>query len=236
MNPRKRTARLAGLLLLLGGITTPFSLLYLPKKLIVAGDATATANNVRAFETVLRIAITCDLVGVILFTLAVLSLYRLFKDVDNRLALYMIVLWIVTVPITFINELNRIAALILVSGASFLSAFTPGQTDALATLLLKVFGQGIIVNQIFWGLWLVPFGILVHRSRFIPRVLGFPLIIAGSAYVTASFTELLSPDYARLVTGWLLMLGIGEAPILIWLLVKGVRDQPTAEVSPPSST
>ncbi|HLB36666.1 MAG TPA: DUF4386 domain-containing protein [Gemmatimonadales bacterium] len=230
MNPRKRTARLAGLLLLLGGITSPFSLIYLPKKLIVAGDATATANNVRAFEKVLRIAITCDLIGVVLFTLGVLSLYRLFKDVDNQQALYMIVLWVVTVPITFINELNRIGALILVSGASFLSAFTSGQTDALVMLLLKVFGQGTIVNQIFWGLWLVPYGILVYKSRFIPRVLGLPLIIAGCAYVSASVTELLSPHYARLVTGWLLMLGIGELPILIWLLVKGVRDQSTAEV------
>ena len=231
MHPRKRTARLAGLLLLLGGITTPFSLIYLPKKLIVAGDATATANNVRAFETVLRIAITCDLVGVILFTLAVLTLHRLLKDVDNQQAVYMVVLWVVTVPITFINELNRIGALTLVSGASFLSAFTPGQTDALAMVLLKVFGQGIIVNQIFWGLWLVPYGILVYKSRFIPRVLGVFLIIAGIAYVSASATELLAPHYARLVTGWLLMLGIGEAPILVWLLVKGVRDQPTAEAS-----
>lgn len=231
MNPRKRTARLAGWLLLLGGFTTPFSLIYLPTKLIVAGDATATANNVRAFEKVLRIAITCDLVGVILFTFGVLSLYRLFKDVDNRQALYMVVLWVVTVPITFINELNRLGALILVSGASYLSAFAPSQTDALAMLLLKAFGQGIIVNQIFWGLWLVPFGILVYKSHFIPRALGVALIIAGSAYVSASLTALLSPQYARLVTGWLLMLGIGEAPILIWLLVKGVRDQPTAEVS-----
>lgn len=231
MQPRKRTARLAGLLLLLGGITTPFSLIYLPKTLIVAGDATATANNVRAFETVLRIAITCDLVGVILFTLAVLTLYRLLEHVDNQLAVYMVVLWVVTVPITFINELNRIGALTLVSGASFLSAFTPGQTDALAMLLLRVFGQGIIVNQIFWGLWLVPYGILVYKSRFIPRVLGVFLIIAGIAYVSASVTELLSPLYARLVTGWLLMLGFGEAPILVWLLVKGVRDQPTAEAS-----
>jgi hypothetical protein len=231
MNPRKRTARRAGWLLLLGGITTPFSLIYLSKRLIVAGDATATASNVRAFEKLLRIAIACDLAGVILFTLGVLSLYRLFKDVDDQQALYMVVLWVVTVPITFINELNRIGALILVSGASFLSPFSPGQTDAVAMLLLKVFGQGIIVNQIFWGLWLVPYGILVYKSRFIPRALGVPLIIAGMAYVTASVTELLSPQYARLVTGWLLMLGIGELPILIWLLVKGVRDQSTAEVS-----
>lgn len=231
MNPLKRTARLAGLLLLLGGITTPFSLIYLPKKLIVAGDATATANNVRAFEEVIRIAITCDLVGVIIFTLGVLSLYRLLKDVDNQQAVYMVVLWVVTVPITFVNELNRIGALVLVSGASFLSAFTPGQTDALAMLLLKVFGQGIIVNQIFWGLWLVPYGILVYKSGFIPRVFGILLIISGSAYVSASVTELLSPHNARLVTGWLLMLGIGEAPILVWLLVKGVRNQPIVETS-----
>lgn len=231
MNPRKRTARLAGLLLLLGGITTPFSLIYLPKKLFVAGDATATANNVRAFEDVLRIAITCDLVGVIIFTLGVLSLYRLLKDVDNQQAVYMAVLWAVTVPITFVNELNRIGALILVSGASFLSAFTPGQTDALAMLLLKVFGQGIIVNQIFWGLWLLPYGILVYKSGFIPRIFGVLLVIAGSAYVSASVTELLLPHYAHLVTGWLLILGIGEAPILVWLLVKGVRTKPMVEAS-----
>lgn len=231
MNPRKRTARLAGWFLLFGGITSPFSLIYLPKKLIVAGDATATANNVRALEQTLRIAITCDLAGAILFTLGVLSLYRLFKDVNNQQAVSMVVLWVVSVPIMFLNELNRIGALILVSDTGFLSAFTPGQTDALAMLLLKVFGQGIIVNQIFWGLWLVPYGILVYKSCFIPRAFGVALIIAGSAYVAASVTELLSPHYARLVTGWLLMLGIGEAPILLWLLVKGVRDPSTAEES-----
>jgi hypothetical protein len=219
------------MLLLLGGITTPFSLIFLPMKLTVAGNATATADNVRAFEKVLRIAITCDLVGVILFSLGVLTLFRLFKDVDKQQALYMLVLWVVTVPITFVNELNRIGALALASGPSYLSAFTPDQADALAALLLKMFAHGIIVNQIFWGLWLVPFGLLVYKSGFIPRFLGIPLIIAGSAYVSASAMELLLPQYARFVTVWLLMLGIGEAPILIWLLVKGVKDQSTAEVS-----
>jgi hypothetical protein len=142
----------------------------------------------------------------------------------------MVILWLVAVPITFINSLNRLAALILVSGADFLSQVPQPQLDALASVFLRLYNQGNVMNQIFWGLWLLPFGILVYKSGFIPRILGVFLIIACSGYVISSVTTLLSPQYGRMISGWM-MLGpaLGELSIVNWLLIKGVRDQAPAE-------
>src|SRR5216684_7498084 len=199
MNSIKKQARLAGLLYLLASIPAPFGLIYVPGKLIVPGDATATADHVRASETLLRLGIASELIGFIIFIFVVLALYRLFKAVNEKHALAMAILLLVSIPISLLNVLNEIAALVLVSGADFLSAFEKGQLDALAYLFLRLHGQGFIVAQIFWGLWLFPFGMLVIRSGFIPRVLGVLLLIAGSAYVVTSFTSLLLPRYAHVV-------------------------------------
>jgi len=223
MRSPKRTARIAGLLYLLGGITAPFSLLYLPKALIVPGDPIATANKVRASELLLRIGIVCDLSTAIIFIFVALTLYRLLKDVDHQQAVLMVILWLVTVPITFVNALNRLAALMLVTGADFLSGFAQGQREGMAMLFLRLYNQGNIVNQIFWGLWLVPLGILIFKSGFIPRILGVLLIIGAFGYVASSTTTLLSPHYGRLISGWLMVLpALGELPMIFWLLVKGV--------------
>ena len=123
----------------------------------------------------------------------------------------------------FLNVLNEIAALILVSGANFLSAFEKGQRDALALLFLRLHGEGINVASIFWGLWLFPFGILVMRSGFIPRLLGVLLIIAGSAYLASSFASLLLPQYANLVGQIAIVFEVGELPIVLWLFITGLR-------------
>jgi hypothetical protein len=196
----------------------------------VPGDATATASKVRASELLLRIGIVCDLWAAIIFIFVALTLYRLLKDVDNQQAVLMVILWLVTVPITFVNALNRLAALMLVSGAGSSSGLAQGQADAMAMLFLRLYNQGNILNQIFWGLWLVPFGILVFKSGFIPRILGVFLIFAAFGYVASSATTLLSPRYGRIVSGWLMLLpAVGEVSIVLWLLVKGVRDQPTGE-------
>jgi len=106
---------------------------------------------------------------------------------------------LVSVPITFLNVLNEIAALILVSGAEFLSAFQKSQLDALALLFIRLHSDGVQIVAIFWGLWLFPFGILVIRSGFIPRILGILLFIAGSGYVASSFTTLVLPQYRNFV-------------------------------------
>src|SRR6266446_10811180 len=232
MKSIKKQARFAGLLYLLASIPAPFALIYVPNKLIVTGDATATANHVRASETLFRLGIASELLGFIIFIFVVLALYRLFKAVDKKHALAMAILLLISIPISLLNVLNEIAALILVSGADFLSVFETRQLDALAYLFLRLHGQGFVVTQIFWGLWLFPFGILVIRSGFIPRFLGVLLFIAGSGYVASSFTSLLLPPYAHLVDQFTMVLTAGELPIIFWLLIWGARDQPLDEQPP----
>src|SRR5437667_7740946 len=229
MNSTKKQARFAGLLYLLASLIGCFGLIYVPGKLIVRGDATATANHIRASETLFRLGIATELFGFTIFIFVVLALYRLFKGVNEKHALAMAILLLVSIPISLLNVLNDIAALILVSGADFLSVFDKGQLDALAYLFLRLHGQGFVVAQIFWGLWLFPFGILVIRSGFIPRVLGFLLFIAGFGYVASSLTSLLLPPYAHLVGQFAMVLEIGELPIIFWLLIWGAKDQPLDE-------
>ena len=133
MNSTQQQARVAGFLYLLLAAIAPIGLLYVPSKLIVSGNATATADNIRASEWLLRIGIASELIHQAIAVFLVLALYRLFKAVNETHAKQMVILGaLVSVPIVFINVLNEIAALVLVSGADFLSVFEKPQLDALA--------------------------------------------------------------------------------------------------------
>ena len=230
MSSIKRQARIAGLLYLLACIPAPFALIYVPGALIVPGDATATANHVRASETLLRLGIAGELISAAAFIFVVFALYRLFEGVNKQLASLMVTLFVVSVPISFLNVLNDVAALILARGADFLSVFDKGQLDALVLLFLRLHNYGLLVAQIFWGLWLIPFGLLVMRSGFIPRVLGIFLMIACLGYLASSFTPLLLPEYARLVSRFATVLELGELSVL-WLLIWGAKAQPLGKQS-----
>jgi hypothetical protein len=231
MQPTTRAARVAGLLYVLMGATAPFTLIYLPRKLIVPGNAAATASNVLASEMLFRIGIVAALISSVAFVFLVMALYRLLSGVNKSHASVMVVLVLVSVAIGFVNEVNNIAALILFRGADFLSVFDKPQLDALGMLFLRLRGQGLVVNEIFWGLWLFPFGLLVMRSGFIPRILGVLLIVNGFAYLVASLTSLLLPAYAGVVNQLLLIPETGELWVMLWLLIKGVRVQPLAAAS-----
>jgi Domain of unknown function (DUF4386) len=229
MNSTRKQARLAGLLYLLASIPAPFALIYVPNKLIVTGDATATANHIRASETLFRLGIVSELTGFILFIFVVLALYQLFKGVNEKHALAMAILLLISIPISLLNALNDIAALILLSGADFLSVFETRQLDALAYVFVRLHGQGFVVAQIFWGLWLFPFGILVIRSGFIPRFLGYLLFIAGFGNVASSVSWLLLPSYAPVIDRFTGVLTAAELPIIFWLLIWGAKEQPSRE-------
>ena len=226
MNSTKKAARFAGLLYLLMSIPAPLTLIYIPSTLIVSGDAAATASKIRASEWLFRLDIAGNLLGQTIFIFVGLALFELFRGVNRRLALVMLILVLVSVPIGFVNELNQIAALILLSGANFLSAFDPGQLNALLMLFLKLHGNGFLVVEVFWGLWLFPFGVLVYRSGFLPRILGVLLIPAGFAYLAVTTSHLLFPHYGDLVSRVATVLQLGELPIIFWLLIMGARDQP----------
>lgn len=224
----QQQARAAGRLYLLLALTAPMGLLYVPGKLIVSGNATATADNIRASEGLLRIGIASELIHQVIVVFLVLALYRLFRPVDEALAKQVVILGaLVSVPIMFVNVLNDVAALILVSGADFLSVFDKPQLDALAYLFLRLHSQGITVASVFWGLWLFPFGVLVIRSGFIPRVFGVLLMIAGAGYLASSFATLVLPRYAELVSKIAFPLEVAEVPIIFWLLICGAKTRPT---------
>ncbi|MCI0451265.1 MAG: DUF4386 domain-containing protein [Candidatus Latescibacteria bacterium] len=151
------------------GVTAPIGLMYVPGKLIVSGDATATADRIRASESLFRLGIAGELIPQVVGIFVALALYRLFKGVNKTLALQLLIFGsLVSVPITMLNVLNNVAALVVLSGVDFLSVFDQAQLDALAYLFIRLHGLGLDIASIFWGLWLFPFGLLVIRCGFIP--------------------------------------------------------------------
>jgi Domain of unknown function (DUF4386) len=233
MSSTKNPGRFAGLLYVLVSIPGAFALIYVPSKLIVGGNATATANNIAASETLFRLGIAGQLISQALFIFVALALYDLLKGVNQRHASLMLTLIVVSIPIAFLNELNAIAALVLVRGADFLSIFEKPQRDALAMLFVNLHSHGFDVVAIFWGLWLFPLGLLVYRSGFLPRILGVLLMVNCFTYLVNSFTSLLLPQYEHVVSLWMMPLQFGELLFMFWLLIKGANPKPL--VAPTSS-
>ena len=221
----KRRARLAGLLYCAWALPQAYAMMYGASKIIVRGDAAATFENVLAKEFAFRISIVSDLVGGIISVFLALVLYRLLKDVDEFAAKALVVFVVLQVPIVFILESFNITALTIAKG-EVLKTIDPVRAQEWVTLFLKVYRSGLGPLEMFWGLWLLPFGKLVYKSGFIPRILGVLLIIAGIAYITDSFAALLFPDIRPFIVRYLTVcFAAGELPIFFWLLIKGVRVQ-----------
>jgi hypothetical protein len=180
----------------------------------------ATANNIMASKSQFGIGFLSDLIHQVIFILYVLVLYKLLKPVSKNQASLMVILALVGIPIAMLNQLNHWAGLLLLSSADYLTAFEADQWGALVTLFLDLYDTGIHIAQIFWGLWLLPFGYLVFKSGFIPRILGVLLIIAGVGYMMDVATFFLLPTFdvtIGLFTWW------GELLIALWLLIKRVN-------------
>ena len=143
----------------------------------------------------------------------------MLKPVNRNIALHMVILFLVSVPIAMLNELNHVAVLILLSGAGYLSAFTAEQLQTLIFLFLDLHEVGIMIAYIFWGLWLFPLGYLVYKSGFLPKVLGILLMISCFGYLIDFFSFFFVPDFGvavNMFTGW------AELLLCLWLLIKGV--------------
>jgi hypothetical protein len=231
LNSTKMTAHRAGVLYFLFMIVAIFGEFFFPA-FMVPGDAAATARKITAAELTYRIGILTGFVTLVIFIFLVVSLYKLLKNVDRNLAILMVLLVSIGVAIALANLLNKFAPLVLLSGADYLSVFTKPQLDALALGFLRFHSNGVTVSTAFWGLWLFPFGILVIRSGFFPRILGILLLVAGFAYLTSSVTSIVLPDYRHVVSRVMMPLYFGEVPIIFWLLLKGARaPQPQAQSS-----
>jgi Domain of unknown function (DUF4386) len=236
MNSTRNPGRIAGFFYLLL-LAAPLRLIYIPSKLFVHGNATATADNIAAHETLFRLGIVSDLFTGTMVIFVALAFYRLFKGVDQNQAVLMVILGgVLPSAIYFFNVLNDAAALILVRGPDFLSVFDKPQRDALAMLFLRLHGQEILAAEIFWGLWLFPLGFLAYRSRFLPRFLGVWLIINGIAYLALSFTGLLFPQYENMVSNIAFPAQLGELAFMLWLVIRGAKPPLTIEAATASAT
>ncbi|MCB0751139.1 MAG: DUF4386 domain-containing protein [Ignavibacteriae bacterium] len=219
------TARLAGLLYLLLVITGVYGIMYIPSQIIIPGDSVSTAKNIISNELLFRTGIFNDILSNIIFLFLVLVLYRMFRHVNENQAKLMFALVIVQIPFAFIMEAFNIASLMIIKG-EVLKTFELSQRQDLAMLFLKINDYGTLPLEMFWGLWLLPFGLLVYKSKFIPRVFGILLVIAGLAYMIDSTIALLFPSYSVFVNKpTLLLAAIGEISITLWLLIKGVKTQ-----------
>ncbi len=225
MNSIKKTARLAGLLYLIWVLTGLYGVFYIPSQTIAPGDAAATANKILANEFLFRTGIINDIISSTLWVFIALVLYRLFKQVNERQAKILVALVLVQIPTVFFMEALNIASLMILKG-EVLKTFGVSQRQDLAMLFFKINDYGSLVLETFWGLWLLPFGYLVYKSGFIPRILGVFLILNGIAYIIPSFTSLLFPGYTNIVSKFALPFWIlGEISIMLWLLIKGVKTQ-----------
>jgi hypothetical protein len=223
MHPTVKAARVAGAIYLSMVVVGPFSLMYVPGKLIVTGNATATASNFLAHETLFRFGIVADLIGTVIFICVGIALYRLLSGVNRTEAWLMVAFVLVSAAVGFMNVLNDIAAFTLFRGGDFLAVFQKPQLDSLGMLFLRLHHQGLVIDELFWGLWLLPFGILVYQSRFLPRILGVWLIVNCVAYAVISLTGIFSPQHYSTVFYVSQPALFGEIAIMLWLVIKGAN-------------
>lgn len=220
----RNPGRVAGFWYLLLVVLGPVRLMYIPSKLFVHGNAAATVNNVAAHELLFRLGIVADLACGLILIFLVLAFYRLFKEVDEYLAVLVVIFGgVMPALIDFVGVVGDLGVLIAVRGANFLSVFDKPQRDALAVLFLQLRDRQNTAAEILWGVWLLPLALLVYRSRFLPRFLGVWLIINGFAYVTLSFTGILLPEYQDKVFFASQPALFGEIALMLWLVIKGAK-------------
>ena len=225
LGPNKQTGRLAGLLYVLLALTGMFGILYVPTQLIVGNDPVQTALNIQNNEFLYRAGIIAQLACQVLFVYLVLTLYQLLKEVNKTYAIQMVALVIASIPISFTIMAFQVAGLEMGGEPEYLSSFGSVQLNALSLMFYKLYGQGVIIAQIFWGLWLIPFGLLVYQSKFLPKLIGIFLVAGGVGYVVASTRVLLFPNVSDLVDQMATIpSAIGEFSAMLWLLIKGIKE------------
>jgi len=223
----RRLARLAGAVYVSLGLAAAFGFYHAP---LVQGDLSAIAHRLTQSDLRFRIGVVSDVLSTALSVPLALLLYQLLKPVHQIQAVWMAVLLVAAMPISFVVALDYVAAQRLLTGAAEVAALTGAQREALGMLFIRLHTEGVLAVEIFWGLWLVPFGLLVMKSRFLPRVLGILLVVAGGAYVAHSVISLLldGPRIVLYERVTMLLRAAGEFPIILWLLIKGADARPAA--------
>ena len=230
MKSLKRAARIAGLWYF-GFTLGPFYLLYVPSQTVVHNDAAATAARVLSHETLYRWGMLAETLGTVIFIGLSLALYRLFEDVDRHRARQMVALVLVSSALGLVTVVFSAAALLVFRGGDAFAAFDSQTRETIGMLLIRIHGQAIAINQTFWGLWLLPFGWLVVRSRFLPRWLGYWLLLDGFAWVVIGMVWFLAPDSTDALFRYFQPAFFAELGAMLWLLILGAKEQPEVAIA-----
>lgn len=226
MTNRTNISRIAGLVYLIIVLSGMFSLAYVPKQLFVWNNPAGTFDNILTHETLFRLGIASSVVCYTAFVFLPIILYRLFRSVNENYARTMLILAIVSVPVSFINLQNKYAILSLIE-TSAQPGIAKQELYAQTMLYLNQYDNGILVATVFWGLWLLPFGYLVFRSGFLPRFLGVLLMLGCVGYLVNFFGNTLLANYKAIgVSQYFgLLPAIGEIGTCLWLLLVGAREK-----------
>lgn len=229
----KKTAHLAGILYFIVVVTGIFSLAYVPSQLIDWKSASATTTAIQAHEFLFRLGILAGICCYVAFLLLPLALYKLLSGVNKAHATVMVALVVASVPIALLNYGNKFAVLTLLSKADYLQGLSVEKVQEQVLLLLDYHSNGEQIASVFWGLWLLPFGYLVFKSGFLPKVLGAFLIAGSIGYVINFVGYLLFSGYGELgISGYVsIPASIGEIGICLWLLVIGIRKKHLARAN-----
>ena len=225
MNTNKNTARAAGLIYLVVIITGMFSLAYVPKKLIDWNSGTTTFNNITASPSLFRLGIYSSVVCYVAFTFLPLVLYKLLRTVNESHARAMVILALLSVPLSFNNLQHKYAALTLTGKASFSQNISIEDLESKLMFSLHQHNDGILLATVFWGFWLFPFGLLVYRSGFIPKFLGVLLMLGCIGHLINFTGNTLLENYSQIGIGkYIGMLSaVAEIGTCFWLLYFGFK-------------
>ncbi|MEV7009696.1 DUF4386 domain-containing protein [Streptosporangium sp. NPDC051022] len=224
MRSPRSLARIAGLFYLVVAVLGGFAHFFSRGEVYRPGDATGTARNVVANAGLVRAGFVADLVQAVFFLLLAMTFYLLLKHVNKNAARTMVIFVAVAVSIICLNMVHQLAALLVATDASYAGALGAQGSDALVLLMLDLQHYGYLVAQIFFGLWLLPLGYLVHRSGMFPRVLGVLLVLGCAGYLLDTFALFLAPDLGAALEPFAVApAAVAEISMLLWLFVKGVR-------------
>ena len=213
--------RLAGVCQLSESVTATFGQVIILGRMIVAGDAAATAANLLGHERLVWTGFASSVLAAVLHIAWAFLMYDLLKPVSRRLAQFALLVMLMGCVMLAVTALLYIAPLLVLQGGSSLSAFTTGQSQSLAATFLKLNAYAFDIHTIYFGLWCVLTGFLILKSTFLPRILGILLMFPGLGwllYLSPTFAVSIFPVIAALSA-------IGEIPLELWLIVKSVNEQ-----------
>ncbi len=231
MEPTKKTARLAGLLWLLMIVLGLFAQVGVRESLIVAGNAEETAANITANPHLFRLGFVSDVIMMVCYLLTPLVFYRLFAAVNKTLSAMTVIFGLMGTAIGMTALLCEFAALPILSGAQYLSAFDARQLQAQAMLLLELNDHRYMIAHIFFSLWVLPLGILVYRSGFLPRIFGVLFVLESLLGLLAFLVHFLSPN-ADLETNLMCVGAAAEISFTFWLLIRGIKGSGAKKMTP----